>query len=425
MTFKKKCGDCCYDYVEDYLAYTTKKELRVKNRFIGAINLIGMLSIITYVVVYTIIIDKGYQLKGLPTGYVSTKTKGVAFNTTSNYDEWSFFESVDLVQPAIENDGLFLTTAIVQTWQSRGVCDGEDECETDDDCPVDAHDNNGANTGECLKGWCQQYRYCPPENDTVTIKNKLLGVENFTIFLKVVVEFADFGVDLINIQDITGIGSLVEGYNLFKVSNILDECDLDIDDLMEDGALIKGSITYNCDFDEDEECSPYPEFSWALEDTHTDIVSSGFNFRKAYFSLNSNGTTDRLLVKYHGIRMKFTVTGEGGKFDVGAFTTTLGSGIALTAISIFVTEFLLRHCIPERSFYTGKRMQVVSIEEEEEWVRRSSNPDTVAVEMGGKTPQDPSSSSEDPSSQQGKITEDLKPSAQRESGRPVGISVTL
>jgi len=404
MSRKIKCLHSCWDHVEPYAVYTTKKELRVQNRLVGVVNVIGLLSIISYVIVYTFIIDRGYQLKGLPSGYVSTKTKGLAFNTTTDYDKWSFFDSMELVQPAIEMDGLFITTAIVQTWQSRGICDGQDECASDDDCIVDAHDNNGVNTGECLYGYCQQHRWCPPENDTVTISNKLLGVENFTIFLKVVVEFADFNIYLINTEDIEGTGGLVEGYNLFTVSNILDECNLDIDDVIDDGVLIKGSITYYCNFDNGEDCNPYPEFSWGQEDINTNTVSSGFNFRKVYFSRDSNGTAERLLVKYHGIRMRFSVTGQGGKFNAGAFTMTLGSGIALTAISKFISELLLRHCIPERSFYSMKRMQIVSIEEEKEWTRRCSK-DREAGEMGEETPLAASNSSKDQLSHKEKNSE--------------------
>jgi len=321
---------------------------------------------------------------GLPQGYVSTKVKGVAFNTSENYDEWSFFESVDLVQPAIEMDGLFITTALTQTWQARGVCEGEDECNDDDDCTADAHDNNGVNTGECLDGWCQQYRYCPPENDTIVIDKQLIGVENFTIFIKVAVEFWDFGVFMINTEDISGTGSLVDGYNLFRLSDILDECDIDIDNIMETGSVISGKVYYDCNFDEGKDCSPYPEFTWENEETNEDSVSSGFNFRKAYYSLNVNKTTDRLLVKYHGIKIRFHVLGQGGKFDAKAFSTTLGSGIALTAISALVTEFLLRHCIKERSFYTSKRMQIVSIKEEEAWARAGRD----TIEMGKITPED-------------------------------------
>jgi len=424
MSCKAKAWSCCYDYVEDYLVYTTKKELRVKNRFIAVINLIGLISITTYVIGWTIIIDKGYQLVGLPQGYVSTKVKGVAFNTSEYHDEWSFFESVDLVQPAIEMDGMFITTALTQTWQARGVCEGEEECADDDDCTPDAHDIHGVNTGECLDGYCQQYRYCPPENDTMVLNKQLIGVENFSIFIKVAVEFQDFDVSLINTKDIAGTGALVEGYNLFTLSDILDECEINIDDILETGALISGKIYYDCNFDQNEHCSSYPKFTWKAESTNEDSVSTGFNFRKAYYSLNENKTTDRLLVKYHGIRIRFNVLGQGGKFDLLAFSTTLGSGIALTAISAFVTEFLLRHCIPERSFYTSKRLHVVTRKEEESWARASRG---ESIDNRDITPEDHHSMSYGPQHAQREPQElerllYLENQNQKESGSRVRIS---
>lgn len=96
-------------------------------------------------------------------------------------------------------------------------------------------------------------------------------------------------------------------------------------------------------------------------------MTSGFSFRSTYYSRKSDNVRDRLSVKYHGIRFIFHIMGHGGKFDIASFSSSLGSGIALTAISAFVTEFLLRHCIPEKSFYRKKRMEVIRIEEEEAW----------------------------------------------------------
>jgi len=101
-------------------------------------------------------------------------------------------------------------------------------------------------------------------------------------------------------------------------------------------------------------------------------VSSGFNFRQAYFSLNNNQSTDRLLIKYHGIRFSFTILGQGGKFDYGAFSKTLGSGIALTALATLFTEFVLKNCIQARSFYAEKRVEIVSKEQKKDWVDRQS-----------------------------------------------------
>lgn len=82
-----------------------------------------------------------------------------------------------------------------------------------------------------------------------------------------------------------------------------------------------------------------------------------------YYSKDDDKKVERLLVKYHGIRFSFNIQGYGGKWDIRAFSNTLGSGIALTAIAAAVTEILLRHCISERAFYTKKRRELVKIEE--------------------------------------------------------------
>jgi len=152
MDLKKKVLDCLGS-----LSYTTKKELTIKNPIIAIVHTIGLISISAYVIVYIIIIDKGYQSRVIPTGYVLTKLKGLALNSTSIMNKYNFFDSIDLVPVAMEMDGLFLTTAIVQTWQSRGICQGRHNCVTDANCSTE-RDNIGIYTGECSDGYCLQYR---------------------------------------------------------------------------------------------------------------------------------------------------------------------------------------------------------------------------------------------------------------------------
>ena len=132
--------NCCTENFGEYLVYTTKKELRVQNRCIAGVYLFGMLTIFVYVVAYTLIIEKGYQAIGYPTGYVSTKVKGLAFNHPNEHNNETFYESVDLVLPAVEMDGLFLATAAVKTWQERGSCAGNHECDYDDNCTAGEYD---------------------------------------------------------------------------------------------------------------------------------------------------------------------------------------------------------------------------------------------------------------------------------------------
>jgi len=366
-----KCWNCCVNTFGEHLVYTTNKELRVQNRLVTGVYLLGMITIFVYVVAYTIILEKGYQFRSYPRGYVSTKVKGLGFDYRGTSHNDSYYEGLGLVHPALEMNGLFLTTANVQTWQERGICNGIDECDHDDNCTEGDFDYDGIQNGECSNGYCQQYRWCPGENDTITESNLIYGVDNFTIFLKVALNFEEFGIRLVNTEDRLGTGALIPGYNSFTVSDILEECGIEMADIQNTGMLITGDITYYCDFDVSKDCDPYPKFHWHREDIDKDTVSIGFNFRKLFYSVNSQHETDRLLVKFIGIRFSFNIQGYGGRFDLGTFSSTLGSGIALAAIATAITELLLRHCISERSFYTKRRTEVVSLEEEEQWVRES------------------------------------------------------
>jgi len=192
--------------------------------------------------------------------------------------------------------------------------------------------------------------------------------------LKIALVFEDFGITLVNTQDKFGNGSLISGYNLVTVSDILDECGVEMADIQSTGMMVTGDFTYYCNFDNGNDCDPYPKFRWFREDINEDSVSVGFNFRRVFYSRVINGTTEdnRLLVKYHGIRFRFNILGEGGKFAMEALSTTLGAGIALTAIAAVIAELFLKHCIPERFFYEKKRKEVISQSQEKLWAYQNS-----------------------------------------------------
>jgi len=80
------------------------------------------------------------------------------------------------------------------------------------------------------------------------------------MFLKVVVNFDKYGIILMNTEDKLGNGRLVPGYNLFTFSDIFKECGIVLDDI-EKGALIDLEIFFDCNFDKDELCNPYPQFT--------------------------------------------------------------------------------------------------------------------------------------------------------------------
>jgi len=356
---------CCRHFGM-YMVYTTEKQLKVKNRFIAGVYLFGMLAIIIYVIAYTIIIDEGYQQVDYPTGYVSTKVKGFTFSS-----EDVFYDAQDLVTPSLEMDGLFLTCSGRITRQTWDICDGESACDHDDNCTAELYSASGLQTGYCGEEYCLEKRWCPKENSTN--RYYINNLQNFTIFLKIAVRFKEFGITLLNTEDRDGTGELIYGYNLFKLSDIFEECGVEIEEVQSTGVLVIGSIIYKCDFNKNDECNPYPAFSWKIVADDENSVSKGFNYRRAFYVMeNPDGigkSTTRDLVKYYGLRFRFNIQGSGGKWSWIEFTTTLGSGIALTALSSTITELLLKYCIGKRKFYRSKRLTCVSLEEEQGWIR--------------------------------------------------------
>ena len=131
--------------IHKYTYYTSitdrsVRKVRVPNKILVGIYWSTILGVFLYVLIYTVLDEKGYQSFDNAVGASSTKVKGTAsssvgINTNINgYMNNTIYDAIDLVIPSIENDGLFITTGIVETpGQTRGICEGNGDV---DDCLI-------------------------------------------------------------------------------------------------------------------------------------------------------------------------------------------------------------------------------------------------------------------------------------------------
>ncbi|XP_015762405.1 PREDICTED: P2X purinoceptor 4-like [Acropora digitifera] len=158
--------------------YDTNKVVHIRSKTIGITNRLVQFTIICYVIVYVIIIKKGYQDTERPYSSVTTKVKGTALTNLTSTSGQSFplyggvhlWDSPDYIVPPEEG---------VRT----GKC-----------VPAD----RGKDLKAGLKV-CQIYSWCPVEIDVVPMPDfnltngePLLDTENFTVLIKNNVQFPKF-----------------------------------------------------------------------------------------------------------------------------------------------------------------------------------------------------------------------------------------
>ncbi len=168
-----------------------------------------------YVVIYTIIIDKGYQLYDDLISSTFVKVKGSARRTTGTT---TVFDSTDFVIPPLMPNSVFITTNFITTnRQYRSTCEQWDSlCDCDKHdlslcCPANAFTEFGMFTGVCINdtqthiGYCEVEGWCPQEEPNSPVDRNLIdGVRDWTVYVRANVVFPRFVLNLLLDQSIQG-----------------------------------------------------------------------------------------------------------------------------------------------------------------------------------------------------------------------------
>eukprot|EP01083_Nonionella_stella_P097817 274987_1 len=344
-------------YLTGVLQYNSVRFLRVKNWKLAVVYWLLLATVLSYVIIFTIVVEKGYQTHDEAIGNVATKVKGTA--STGDYYNWTnamVFDAMDLIHPPIESNALFIATSYVTTpLQTRGTCNGNEdigECTADTDCEYNDYNwkSQGILTGKCgSNGRCQVSGWCPLEDDSIrTVFN---NVGSFTVFVKNDIRFPNFNIEVTNARDYEGTGRLTFGKNLFSINDMLRDAtngEVNASQIATKGAILLVDIDWTCNFDQGyDECMP--QFNFERIDNEGDgIVSEGYNFRTVVYENNS---TLRELKKLYGVRITFTSSGRGGQFSMLALSITLGAGIAYLGVAKIVTDLVLSYFLPQSKKY--------------------------------------------------------------------------
>lgn len=342
------------DVTDMCCSYKSVKYVKVKNHKLSAVYWTTMLLVAIYIVAYTIVGQKGYQETSGVSGSTSIKVKGTGSigDVNGPISELLPLDAMDLVQPSIEQNSLFVVTArVITPNQTRSMhCEGNrdvPECTVNDTsaCTESLHDpfSQGIYTGNCgANGRCEMYTWCPMEDDSSP--DTINGVGDFTAFVKVDISFDTFGVSRHNYYHKFGTGP-THGYNLFSVDDMLYEATngavTSASDVANEGAIILATSTWNCNLDRSEDrCDPEWNFNRIDGQDPDASFSSGFNYRTVTYDTTEGS---RSLAKLYGIRFVFVIEGTAGKFSFVATSVTFGAGLAYLSIAaIFADVIMLR-----------------------------------------------------------------------------------
>ncbi|XP_056663831.1 P2X purinoceptor 1 [Monodelphis domestica] len=358
-----------------FFEYDTPRMVLVRNKKVGVIFRLTQLVVLTYVIGWVFLFEKGYQTADGLISSVSVKLKGLAVTNISGLG-LQVWDVADYVFPA-QGDSSFvvMTNLIVTAGQAQGLCaDNPDGgiCQEDGDCPPGKpkRKGQGIRTGRCVPfnataRTCEIQGWCPVElDDHVPNPALLREAETFTLFIKNSISFPRFQVTRQNlVERVTKqyLKSCVYHKStdplcpVFELGTIVRDSGQNFSALAVKGGVVGITIDWNCDLDwAVRHCAPVYAFHSLY--AHENSLSPGFNFRFARYYMEG-GTYRRHLFKVFGIRLDVLVNGRAGKFDIIPTMTTIGSGIGIFGVATVLCDLLLLHILPKRHYYQQKKFK--------------------------------------------------------------------
>eukprot|EP00300_Choanocystis_sp_HF-7_P018693 c20110_g1_i1.p1 GENE.c20110_g1_i1~~c20110_g1_i1.p1 ORF type:complete len:384 (-),score=76.81 c20110_g1_i1:56-1174(-) len=334
--------------------YKTQKVVKLLDRRLGLIFHSINLMVILYIVVFVMIFKKGYLQNEIAIGQVEFRLRG---KTTFEFGGAQYVaDAVDLIDPSIERDAIFIATRQQMISQSRGFCGNVDHtCVTDADCekrvPI--------SLGKCNSdGLCDELGWCPPldaeANPHELHDRRFIAPENITLWVKAAISFPKIASHktYTTMHDDKPIYMTDDPtkVNAYRMRDLLEAANIDPNDVRDTGCFLNVQMEWNCDVDTNEGCE-----SPKMIVSRLDVGPvKGFYFYDALYTKDHSGRAildTRILVRQTGYRILVASKGSGYIVSVEAIMLQLASGLALLTISRSVADGLMLFLLPERSHY--------------------------------------------------------------------------
>lgn len=369
------------------LAYETQKVVLIRSKSIGVVYRFVQLSIFVYIALWAMWWERGYQSFDTITSGTSVKISGpsisnVEINPLSILLKPKIWDIADIVIPAQQNSGFFITTNVLVTPnQTQSFCAEAKSvknsyCKNDSDCVKGFTTNSmhGPFTGVCKTdvNRCEIFGWCPVEEDIFSLMNQtvLNDIVNYTVLISNSVEFRKYGIKRRNIlPDMTSEYLQSCRYHpikdpicpVFRIGDIFGNSQTNLKHILENGGIIAISIDWTCDFDRSiDQCIPKYSFTRLYNDQEDSNINdddarsaglaSGWNIRYSN-QYESRGVKHRILTKAIGVQFFIHTTGKGWRFDLATFTMNCGSGLALFGGAAFFCDMILLYFLKKRKVY--------------------------------------------------------------------------
>jgi hypothetical protein len=205
--------------------------------------------------------------------------------------------------------------------------------------------------------FCDVYAWCPTELELLPPQNtfRIQGVRNFTIFVRMNVNYPKWG---IIVDNTAGSNVTTNFVNLWTLENMVNAAGWKWSDIERYGTTIAMNAVWDCNFDQSiEYCTPRITFV-RLDDPNSKL-SSGFNFRSAEYLHDQYGA--RQVTKHYGVRLIVLISGVGAKADPVALLTSVGAGLGLLSVATLIADFIATNLLQNKNIYKEAKFKEVEV----------------------------------------------------------------
>lgn len=344
-------------YQADYdklLAYHTKQQVNVLDRFLGFMNYLLLALIMAYVIGFVFIYSEGYLEFESAKGILVAHTTGDAIGLDAASGKTRYFAADDINYPGLENGNVFIATRVSVDKQERGVCEDMTKmCMSAADCSKDV----GA---ECSPDhFCKEPSWCSKQK----IPNRFkLDTDTMRIWVKSAIQFQVLSGPHNSRFFTMGVENPIPfpepHANTYTVRDLLLICDPPVrfEEVSELGAAIEIQFVWNCNVNLGEEAAGhfgrcFPKISARRIDSLFDEENIGFSFKYPWYT----GEDQRELVQMSGIRFYLRTVGTGQKVSLTVIILKLSTGASLIGFAPILVDLMMLNLFKLSQKYKARK----------------------------------------------------------------------
>eukprot|EP01016_Furgasonia_blochmanni_P041763 TRINITY_DN5470_c0_g1_i1.p1 TRINITY_DN5470_c0_g1~~TRINITY_DN5470_c0_g1_i1.p1 ORF type:complete len:414 (-),score=47.84 TRINITY_DN5470_c0_g1_i1:157-1398(-) len=341
---------------EDFQYYKTNQELRIRNRNLGYTEAFFCFVILSYIIVYLVLIEQLVFDTEKSYGVTSISANGRMYSVLSN-GKVHIWDPTDILPIRDEIGAILIPTRIKVTKdQKLATCPAPVllPCITDEDCQEDQPIPNYVMYRKCqqtssgFKG-CLVRQWCPaqnPKDRSATITHDVLGIPQTKITVKTGISFKSLKADkTYSNQEFAGDQEYPHPMaNVFTLESLLKMAGTTYENVKYIGGVFALNIRWECNVDINY-CRLYNEI-----EKLDPLQSNGFGITTAkYFTIGGEEIRDEIQII--GIRILVNCYGTGKKFSIIRVVDHIFTGLALMAGAKLINDILMLTIYTEKRHY--------------------------------------------------------------------------